>query len=349
MILVTGGTGLVGSHLLVELLKSGKNVRAIFRNEKKLDSVKRVFFYYFPKTEAEFFFEKIDWVKAEINDIPSLEIAFPDVTQVFHCAALVSFDPSDNKKLRKINIEGTANVVNLCISNKVEKLCLVSSIATLDLKPGEEEISEISIWNPAENHSMYAITKYGAEMEAWRASQEGIPVVIVNPGVIIGPGFWESGSGKIFKKVKNGLNFYFPKITGFVGVKDVVKIMAELMERPVKNEQFILVAENVSFKHIFEQVAVVLGKSPPSKALKPWMLNLGWIFQKIFGFATNKPRNLTSQSRKSLFKSTFYSSEKIKILLDYEFKKIDDVISETAENFKRDLEKQNPRSKQDKE
>lgn len=349
MILVTGGTGLVGSHLLAELVSSGKNVRAIYRERSKLKSVKRVFSYYFAKDKVEEYFNKIDWIKADINDIPSLEDAFADVKQVFHCAALVSFDTSKNKKLRKANIEGTANIVDFCISRKVEKLLFVSSIATLDTNRDQKKISETSFWNPAKDHSTYAITKHGAEMEVWRASQEGVPILIVNPGLIIGPGFWDSGTGLIFKKVKNGLNFYFPKITGFVGVKDVAKIMFLLSENEVRNEQFILVSENISFKHVFDKTAEILGKSAPSRRLKPWMVNLAWIFQNNFGLLLGMSRNLTNESRKSLFKTSFYSSEKIKTFLNFEFEPMDNVILETGKHFMSDHETKGLPLKQDTE
>ncbi len=221
-------------------------------------------------------------MQADVTDLPALSKAFAGIEYVYHCAAKVSFDSSKDLELRKINIEGTANVVNYCIKNKIKKLCHVSSIATFDLKPGEKEITEASLWNKELDHNMYAITKYGAETEVWRASQEGVPVVIVNPGVIIGPGFWENGSGKIFSKVNSGLNYYFTKTTGFVGVWDVVKVMQQLMNSPVKNEDFIVVSENLSFREIFGMTAKSLGKPAPSKKLKKWMIFTGWLWQEIF-------------------------------------------------------------------
>jgi dihydroflavonol-4-reductase len=336
MILVTGGTGLVGSHLLLDLVTAGKNVRAIYRNEESLEPVKKIFFYSLPEGEASYLFEKIEWLKADITDIPSLEPAFEDVDLVYHCAAMVSFETSRDTELRKINIEGTANVVNYCIKNQVKKLCFVSSIATFDLKLGEREITETSFWNKELNHNMYAITKYGAEMEVWRASQEGVPVVIVNPGVIIGPGFWNKGSGKIFKKVNSGLDYFFPKITGFVGVWDVVKIMQQLMASAVKNEEFIVVSENLSFKDIFEMAAEGLKKPAPSKKLKKWMVFTGWIWQEISGLFSTGDKQLDSRSTKSLFEKTFYSAEKLKDQLDYNFEPMGMVIERTSNIFRKD-------------
>ena len=336
MILVTGGTGLVGSHLLLQLLRSGEKVKAIFRKEQSLNDVKKVFSYTLSETEVSRHFNKIEWVKADITDVPSLERAFEDVERVYHCAALVSFDTSRDAQLRKINIEGTANVVNFCIKNKIEKLCYVSSIATMDKAPGKKEISESSSWNKEVDHSMYAITKYGAEMEVWRGSQEGVPVVIVNPGVIIGPGFWDSGSGKLFRKIDSGLKYHFPKVTGFVGVSDVVSIMQKLMNSPVKNQKYILVAENGSFRSVLDDTAKALDKIPPTKELKPWMVTTGWLLQQFSSPFSGKERLLDSNSRKSLFENTFYNSDKVKQELDYNFEPISKVIARTAEIFRKE-------------
>ncbi len=337
MILVTGGTGLVGSHLLLDLVRSGEKPRAIYRNEASLEAVKKVFSYTNSEEEANRLFQQITWQKADITDVPSLDQAFTGITKVYHCAALISFDPSEDSRLRKVNIEGTANVVNFCIRNKVEKLCFVSSIATLDKKPGENLISETSPWNKENDHTMYAITKYGAEMEVWRASQEGIPVVILNPGIIIGPGFWNSGSGEMFKRIHSGLKYYIPKTTGFVGVEDVVKIMQLSMKSQVENEAFIVVSENLSFKEIFDWVAQSLDKPAPKKLLKPWMIYLGWIFEKLTGPFSGKNRKLNRHSARTAFEDSFYSNEKLSSTFNFQFTPMRNVIVATGNKFKREI------------
>ncbi len=333
MILVTGGTGLVGSHLLLDLTRSGEEPRAIYRSRESLERVKKVFSYYLSEADAEYLFSKIEWIAGDITETPSLEKAFSEVTEVYHCAALISFDRAKDSQLRKTNIEGTANVVNFCIKQKVKKLCFVSSIATLDKIPGENVISETSYWNKELDHNMYAITKYGAEMEVWRASQEGIPVIIVNPGVIIGPGYWDSGSGEIFQRVNNGLDYSFPKTTGFVGVEDVVKPMRLLMASNIRNEQFILVSENLSFQKVLGDVAESLQKKAPSKKLKPWMVKAGWLWQEFSGFFFGKEKQLNKSSAKSLFEDTFYSNEKIRQEIKYDFEPVANVISRTGKIF----------------
>lgn len=327
----------MGSHLLLDLARSNQKVRAIYRSTHSLKAVKKVFSYSNSEEEVERLYSSIEWIKADITDVPSLEAAFENITKVYHCAALVSFDSSKDSLLRKANIEGTANVVNYCIKNKIKKLCFVSSIATLDLKPKEKVISETSYWNKEKDHNMYAITKYGAEMEVWRASQEGVPVVLINPGVIIGAGFWKTGSGRIFSKIQHGLKYYINKVTGFVGVEDVVKVMQLLMNSPVENDQFIVVSENLSFKAIFEKVATVLDKQPPTKKLRSWMVYTGWIFQGIRGLITGNEKNLTLNSAKSFTEKSYYSNEKICKEIDFKFESMDSVIQRTGKRFKQDL------------
>ena len=327
----------MGSHLLLDLVQTGKKVRAIYRTEESLKAVKKVFSYSNSQEEVQQLINNIEWIKADITDIPSLTKAFEGVQYVFHCAAMVNFDSARDAELRKVNIEGTANIVNYCIKNRVEKLVHISSIATFDQKPGEREITELSFWNKELDHNMYAITKYGAEMEVWRASQEGIPVVIVNPGVILGPGFWKDGSGKIFKKVNSGLDYYFPKITGFIGVWDVVKAMIKLMDSPVKNQEYILVSENLSFREVFNLTAQNLQKPAPSKKLKKWMIFTGWFWQEITAVFTQKERQLDSRSQKSLYAHSYYSSGKIERELDYQFEPVAEVIKRTAKAFMEDL------------
>lgn len=336
MILVTGGTGLVGSHLLLELLIAGEKVRAIHRKESDLQAVINVFKYYVPQEEAAFLFDQILWTEASITDIPSLTNAFSGVTRVYHCAALVSFNSKDTAALRKINIEGTANIVNLCIAYKVEKLCYISSIATMDAGIGQKFITEDFTWYPEKDHSEYSISKHGAEIEVWRASQEGIPVVILNPGVVLGPGFWNKGTGQIFKKVNDGLDYHFPKITGFVGVRDVAQIVVKAMNSTIYNEQYILVAENLSFREIFNFIAHNFGKKPPSRPLKPWMVFTGWIFQTVTSFLFGAKKQINKNDYKSLFQNAYYSNTKVIKDFKVEFQPVKKVIEESVAHYKKE-------------
>lgn len=334
MILVTGGTGLVGAHLLYRLSLTENKIRATYRTQSKIDKTKHVFSYF--TDDVEPLFNKIEWVEADILDIPKLTDAFKEISNVFHCAALVSFDPNDYYKLRRTNIEGTANVVNLCLANNIEKLCYVSSIATLGKNENNSPITENTFWNPEDDNSVYAITKYGAEIEVWRATQEGLNAVIVNPGIILGGGFWKMGSGSLFSKVYKGMKYYTNGILGFVDVNDVVEGMLQLMNGKIKNERYIMVAENWRFKDFALKVAENLNVKPPTKEAKSWQLHVAWRLDWLHYFFKRKYRKLTKQMAYSVLSETNYSSEKIKNDLSFEFKSVDKSITEACLLFLKD-------------
>ena len=318
MILVTGATGLVGSHLLVQLLQENEEVKALFRSEKQIEKVKNIFAFHHQTA----LFEKINWVKGDITDIPSLEIAFENISHVYHCAALISFDPSDEDELRKINIEGTANVVNCCIDFSVKKLCHVSSIAALgNPKEHETTITEETEWNPEELHSDYAITKYGAEMEVFRGHQEGLEVVIVNPGVIFGYGFPKKGSDIIVQSVKKGLSFYTKGSIGIVAVEDVTNCMFQLMKSTISGERYILVGENVILKDFITYLATLLNIKPPTIYASKTMTSIAWRLDWLIAKITNRKRKLTRATAKASHSVDIYDTSKIVTALNYSFQK----------------------------
>jgi nucleoside-diphosphate-sugar epimerase len=337
MILVTGGTGLVGSHLLYQLVKSNNKVRATYRRKKTLERVSHVFGYY--SSDAETLFDKIEWIEADINDIPRLQIAFKDITHVYHCAAFVSFEPDKYHQLRKINIEGTANIVNLSISHGIEKLCYVSSIAAIGHNEDSEKlISEETEWNPEADNSVYAITKYGAELEVWRGTQEGLNAVIVNPGIVLGAGYWKGGSsGNLFRQIHDGMKYFVNGVVGYVDVFDVTKAMIKLMQSDIKNERFILIAENLSFKTFQYKVAKLLNVKPPQKEAKPWLLSLAWRLDWLSHKLLRKRRSLSKQTAKSAVSITKYDNSKLKNALDFEFKTVDESINEVCRLYLKDL------------
>jgi nucleoside-diphosphate-sugar epimerase len=328
MILVTGSTGLVGAHLLYKLISNNEKVRAIYRSESKLQNVKNVFSTYTDNYKN--LFENIDWFKADILDIPSLTEAFKNIEYVYHCAAFVSFEPNKYHLLRRTNIEGTANIVNLCISSSIKKICYVSSIATLGNELNNNPITEDSVWNPEDDHSVYAITKYGAEMEVWRGTQEGLDAVIVNPGVILGAGIWQHGSGSLFKKAHKGLKFYTSGTIGLVAIEDVVSIMISLLKSDIINERYVLVSENWSYKQFLQTLAKSVNTKEPKKVASNKLLQfawrLDWVKHKIIG----KRRQLTKQIANSLCTKTNYDSTKVKNALNYSFKNVNKSIIEVG-------------------
>jgi dihydroflavonol-4-reductase len=327
MVLVTGGTGLVGSHLLLHLIENGESVRAIYRNLESIQKTKNQFLLY----KKEDLFEKIDWIQADIIDVPSLEMVFENVESVYHCAAFISFDPKDEDALRKTNIEGTANMVNFCIAKNVKKLCFVSSIAALgDLKENEKIITEETEWNPEKPHSDYAISKYGAEMEIWRGQQEGLNSVIVNPGVILGPRIWDQGSGILFNKIENGFPFYTKGTTGFIAVTDVVKIMAQLMTSEVENDRFTLIAQNIVFADLFNSIADALKVKRPSIYVSPLLTRFLWRMDWFVSTVFRTKRRLDRATAIASYSENMYSNEKIKNILKTEFLDIQQYINDIS-------------------
>lgn len=336
LILVTGGTGLVGSHLLFQLLKRNVSIRATYRKKQTLERVKHVFSYY--SKDAQALLNTIEWIEADLNNIPQLQNAFKDVTLVYHCAAMVSFDPDQYKLIRKINIYGTANIVNLSISHQIKKLCYVSSIATIGQHTDSKKlIDERTEWNQEDDNSVYAITKFGAELEVWRGTQEGLNAVIVNPGIILGPGYWhKGGSGSLFSRIYKGLPFYTRGITGYTDIWDVVNIMEQLMNASYSNEKYIVVSENISFKTLQEKTAKALGVKPPQKEAKSWLLAMAWRLDWIKNKVLKQPRVLSKQNANSALSITKYDASKIENTLNYKFKPIAQSIDEVSLLFLKD-------------
>ena len=321
MILVTGGTGQIGSRLLLNLTKNkAYKVRAIYRNTQSLEKIRQLFVKHSDSGAAQF--DTIEWVQADLSNIPALEKAFEGVTFVFHCAGLISFQPQDFDKLIEVNVQGTANIVNLSIDFGVKKLCYVSSVATLSTLP-HTPIDEENDWNNEDNNTDYAISKHGAEMEVWRGSQEGLPVVIVNPSVVLGGDFTDRGSGLLYKKVADGLRYYPAGATGFVGVDDVVRAMVQLQFSEVAGERFVLNAENLTYKAVLERIAKQLGVKAPTKRVSYQMLRFLARLDGVLSFLHLKKRTLTLASADALGTVTTYNGEKIKRFIDFEYSDIE--------------------------
>ena len=332
MILVTGGTGLVGAHLLYQLTLKKHKIRALYRKKSNLIHVKNVFAFY--TNQWETLFNTIEWIAADITDVPSLSVAFENITHVYHIAGLISFNEKDNKQLRKVNIEGTANIVNLCIAHKVEKLCFTSSIATLGKTDYPNPITEDSHWNPESKNNSYAISKYGAEIEVWRGTQEGVNAIIVNPGVILGAGYFHQGSGQLFQKIRKGLKYYTQGITGYIDVEDVVKSMIYLMEKKeISNEQYILVTENWSFKTLFDTIANAFRKSPPKREANTVLLKFAAVIDYLFSIIGGKTQTLTSAAIKAAVEKSHYNSSKVKAIIPFEFTPIQKTITNVVKRM----------------
>ena len=324
MILITGTTGLVGSHLLRRLLAVDKatKIRALKRANSNMDLVSDL---------ADV--AAVEWVDADILDTEALYEAMEGVEVVYHCAALVSFVPSEASQMRRANEEGTANVVNMALERGVKKLLYVSSIAAIGRSSQTKHIKEATEWEDNPMNSNYAISKYLGEQQVWRGMAEGLDVLVVNPSVILGEGDYGRSSGRLFGRVYEGLRFYSKGRTGFVDVLDVVDIMAKLMERNIKNERFILNAENVTYRTFFEKVAAVLGKKAPTIEAQAWMAALAWRLEKIKAMFTKKTPLITKETARTAQATYFYENQKIKKALNYTFRPLDETIGRVGTDF----------------
>lgn len=332
MIFVTGGTGLVGSHLLFDLLSKGEKVRALRRENSNIELVRTIFGYYSDK--ADELFNSIEWFDGDMLDPFSLDEALKGIKVVYHSAALVSFKKDDHKSLQDINVEGTRNLVNACLEADIRKFCMVSSIAALGSpEEGEDVVTEKTPWSPEEKRSGYSISKFKSELEVWRGIEEGLNAVIVNPSIILGPGHWGKGSSQLFSTVANGLKYYTKGITGYVDVRDVSRIMVKLMESDITNERFILNGEDCTYEFIFKSIAKQIGMLGPQKYASRRMTEIGWrmaYLQKIFLF---KRPSFTKETARAAHNVKHFSNQKIKDALNFEFISIEKSIKDTLSHY----------------
>ena len=332
MILVTGATGIVGSHLVGHLLSSDARVRALYRDKSKIEIAEKVILSI---CQDRSYLSQLEWVACDINDVVQLEEVFDAVVQVYHCAGYVSFDEKQEAQLIKINTEGTANVVNQSLStDTVKHLCYISSIATIG-KPKIGQLADEETEFSLLNTYAYAESKYLGELEVFRGIQEGLSAFVVNPGVILDTGLWMQSSGKLYKTLRRNKKFYAPGGTGFVSVNDVAKVAMVLMSQSVHNEKYILVAENRSFRSIHDQVAVAFSNRKPAKALTKLMLTTMWVLDWLSGEVFENKRNIYKTDVSSLLSFTKYSNAKIsKQLPDYQWESIDEVIADACKVMK---------------
>ena len=317
-ILVTGGAGIVGNELITQLLNAGEKVIALKHS-----------------TPISISNPSLEVVQCDILDVTALEEIMHQVSNVYHCAALVSYDPKDKQQLLKINIEGTANIVNACIDADVEKLVHVSSVAALGRIRDEEMVTEKMNWTEETSNSIYAKSKYFAEMEVWRGIGEGLKAIIVNPSLILGSDSWENSSSAIFKNAYNEFIWYTNGISGFVDVRDVARAMILLMNSEITAQRFILNAENLSYKEVFSLIAKCFGKKPPSKRVTPFLAEVVWRMEAVKSWFNGKKHLLTKETaRTAQAKVCFDNSKVLEALPQFHFTKIKDTIEFTCHRMK---------------
>lgn len=329
MIFVTGGTGLVGAHILLKLSQQSRGFKALKRKSSSMDVCRNIFRYY----KKEHLFSKINWVDGDVNDIFSLEAGMKGCDLLLHCAGIVSFQRSDLELLQKVNIEGTANLMNIALNMGIRKVGFVSSIATLGRNSTVGMIDEESHFKVAKLDSNYALSKYLSEQEVWRASAEGLDVVIINPSVILGPGDWTKGSSQIFEKIYKGLKFYTTGSTGYVDVTDVADSIIQLLFSDIKNERFIINGANLKYRDCFDRIAVALGKKKATIKITPFLKEIVWRLEALKCIITRKAPLITRETANNAMTDRAYSSDKIKSILGFQFTNIDVTINKYANWF----------------
>lgn len=324
MILVTGGTGLAGSHLLLELTSGGQKVRALRRKSSKLDFVKHVFNAYAKNPQKQL--NLIEWVEGDVLDIFSLEDAMEGVSKVYHNAAVVSFSPGDREIMNRVNVEGTANVVNIALVKGVKKICHVSSIAALGRAKQDGITDEKTEWVTSKHNSYYAISKYNGEREIWRGTAEGLDAVVVIPSIILGLADISNGSMQLFKTILQGLPFYTPGSNGYIDARDMAKAQVFLMDSDVINEKFLLSAENLFYKDVLSRIAKGFNKKAPYIKVNKAMAILSWNFFKLKSLITGKSPIITRETANTAMRTYEYSSKKFLDLSGMNFHSIHETI-----------------------
>jgi nucleoside-diphosphate-sugar epimerase len=276
---------------------------------------------------------EIEWVDCDILDIIGLEDAFKGIQQVYHSAAIVSFLPSERKYMKQVNVEGTANVVNMSLLQGIEKLLHVSSIAAIGRRKQDVTISEASKWERSHFNSKYAISKRLAELEVWRGVAEGLPANIINPSMILGAGRWEDGPQKFFKVVWDEIAYYPRGCNGFVDVRDVVKMMVQLMENDISGERVIASSASLPYQELMTLIARYLGKKPPAKALSPLLTHLFWRFEWLKSKLTGRPPTVTKETALHTSRTFYYDNSKSKELLHFAYIPIEKTIADIAPAF----------------
>jgi len=320
-IFVTGGTGFLGAHLLEALLAQGyTRISALKRSTSDMKLVRN-------------FEQRIEWIEGDILDVLLLDEVLEGMDYVFHCAAVVSYDPREVAWMRKVNIEGTTNVVNACLHHKVAKLVHVSSISAIAKVKDSNVIKESNTWEVTKDTSQYGISKFQSEMEVWRGSAEGLPVAIVNPSVILGRGFWDRGTANLFKKMHDEFPFYSMGAGGFVDVRDVVNYMIRLAQSDINGERYLLNGDNWSFEKLFTTMAQAFGKRKPPYKVTPLIREVAWRVEWLRTKLTGGKSMITKETARSSAQSWVYANDKSLKLFDFEYTPIEDTIKRVAKDF----------------
>lgn len=322
MVLVTGGTGFLGSYIIKQLVEKGYAVRAIRRSNK------------LPFWISKDIFDKVEWVDGDVLDVVALQDAMEGVDIIIHSAAIVSFATRNRKNMYQVNVEGTANVVNMAIEKNVRRLVHISSVAALGRTAGGSHVDEEKKWEDSKVNTHYAKSKFKAELQVWRGMNEGLEAVILNPSTILGYGDWHSSSCAIFKNIYDGFNWYTPGINGFVDVEDVAKAAILLMESNICEQRFIVSGDTWSFQKLQDTIADGFGKKRPAKKATPFLMAIAWRMEKLKAIFTGKNPLLTKESARVAQSQTWFENDKIlKTLPGFSFTPLEETIKKACKKY----------------
>jgi dihydroflavonol-4-reductase len=317
MILLTGGTGFLGQYVIKEALRRGEPIRLLVRNPSRIKPLDRV-----------------EMVEGDVLDIASLERAILGCDRVIHGAAVVSFWKRRKEEMTRINVEGTANIVNVALEAGVKKLVHISSIAALGSLANGSKTDEDTKWINRRREVAYSRSKYLAELEVRRGVEEGLNAVICNPGSIVGAGHWDFGSPQLISIVAKGLRFYSPGQNGFVGVQDVARAVLDLMvSDKVHGERFILVSANMPFKEFFGLVAKHLGVKAPSVALPGFVSSLVGSTSEWIGNIRNREPLITMETARNSRKIHHFDGSKITRTIGFQYSPLEQCIAEACQQY----------------
>jgi nucleoside-diphosphate-sugar epimerase len=322
-VFITGGTGFIGGYIIRELVETGYTVRALKRSHSQLP-------FFIPAN----LLQQVEWVEGDVLDVVSLAAAMADTDMVIHAAALVSLHKKDRHRMYRVNIDGTANVVNAALESKIRRFVHVSSVAAIGRKKEGGEVNEDQPWEKNSTTTHYGISKYRSELEVWRGMGEGLNAVIVNPSTVIGFGDWNNSSSAIFQSVYDQFPWYTNGVNGFVAVEDVARVTRLLMETAIVDERFIISAENWSFRHLFNTIADGFGKRQPYREATPFLGELAWRLQKFKALFSNKQPLLTKESARVAQSKTYFDNRKIlQALGGFSFTALEKTIENACKNY----------------
>lgn len=322
MVLVTGGTGFLGSYIIQQLVEKGYKVRALRRSTTV------------PAWIPAAIFNSVEWVEGDILDVVSLEDAMEGVDTIIHSAAVVSFARQDRVNMYQVNVEGTANVVNIALEKNIRRLVYISSVAALGRTANGGHVTEEKKWEESKVNTHYAISKFKAEVQVWRGMSEGLNAVILNPSTILGYGDWHTSSCAIFKQVHEGFSWYTPGINGFVDVEDVARATIALLESDITEQRFIVSGDTWPFKKLQDTIATNFGKKGPVRQTTPFLLAVAWRIEKIKSFFTGKKPLLTKESARVAQSQTWFENDKLlKALPGFTFTPLEETIKKACVKY----------------